>query len=132
MPEINWIAVCVAAIAAFAAGALWYSPLLFAVPWRRELGIPDDVDAQVPVARIMVSAFVLIFLATVVFAMFLGPSPGFAFGLGTGFLAGFFWVAAMTGVHYLFEQRSVRLWLINGGYNTVVFTIIGGVLGAFS
>lgn len=132
MPEINWVAVSVAAIAAFAAGALWYSPLLFATQWREELGISADASVQVPVARIMIGAFVLIFLATVVFAMFLGPAPGFAFGLGTGFLAGLFWVAAMTGVHYLFEQRSLRLWLINGGYNTVVFTIIGGVLGAFS
>ena len=132
MPEINWLAVLVAALAAFGAGALWYSPVLFAAQWRKELGFSAEDAQGTPFVRIMASAFVLIFLATVVFAMFLGPSPGFAFGLGTGFLAGLFWVAAMTGVHYLFEQRSLRLWLINGGYNTVVFTIIGGVLGAFS
>ena len=131
MPEINWIAVIVAAIAAFAVGALWYSPILFARQWQKEVGLSDEDAEGAPMVRIMVSAFVLILLATIVFAMFLGPSPGLAFGLGTGFLAGLFWVAAMTGVHYLFERRSLRLWLINGGYNTVVFVVIGGVLGAF-
>lgn len=131
MPEINWIAVLAASVAAFALGALWYSPVLFVKQWMQEIGISEADVADEPMAKIMISAFALIFIATTVFAMFLGPSPGFTFGLGAGFAAGLFWVAAMNGVHYLFERRSLRLWLINGGYNTAVFTIIGGVLGAF-
>ena len=131
MPEINWIAVIAATIAAFAVGALWYSPLLFVRQWRQEIGLTENAEDAPPLARLLILAFILLFIASTVFAMFLGPSPGLGFGLGAGFAAGLCWVAAINGVHYLFEQRSLRFWLINGGYDTVVFTVIGGVLGAF-
>lgn len=35
--HLNWIAVLAAAIAAMALGFLWYSPVLFAKPWAREM-----------------------------------------------------------------------------------------------
>jgi hypothetical protein len=38
-------------------------------------------------------------------------------------------VAGSFGINYLFEQRSMRLFLINGGYHTVQYTLIGAVLG---
>src|SRR5689334_347763 len=33
MPAINWLAVIVAAVAAFGVGAIWYSPMLFTKAW---------------------------------------------------------------------------------------------------
>lgn len=40
--------------------------------------------------------------------------------------------AAMSlGVIYLFEQRSLKLWLINSGYQVVAFTAMGGILGGW-
>jgi hypothetical protein len=38
-------------------------------------------------------------------------------------------VAGSFGINYLFEQRSLRLFLINGGYHTLQYTLIGLVLG---
>jgi hypothetical protein len=32
-------------------------------------------------------------------------------------------------VGYLFEGRSLKLWLINAGYFTLMFTIMGALLG---
>ncbi|GMU69463.1 MAG: hypothetical protein AMXMBFR37_17950 [Steroidobacteraceae bacterium] len=127
--DINWLAVVVAAVAAFLVGALWYSPLLFAKAWQREIGISDTDLARGNMARILGSAFVLWLLATVVFHMFLGASPGAKFGAGAGFAAGLFWVAFGKGIDYLFERRSLRLFLINGGHSTVAFTVMGLVLG---
>ncbi|NJO13074.1 MAG: DUF1761 domain-containing protein [Gammaproteobacteria bacterium] len=46
-----------------------------------------------------------------------------------GLSAGLCWVAGSFGINYLFEQRSLRLFLINGGYHTVQYTLIGLVLG---
>jgi hypothetical protein len=37
-------------------------------------------------------------------------------------------VAASFGINYLFERRSLKLFLINGGYHTLQFTIIGLLL----
>jgi hypothetical protein len=42
MPEINWLAVVVAAIACFLLGGLWYSPVLFGKAWQRETGLTDE------------------------------------------------------------------------------------------
>jgi len=131
MPPVDWLAVVAATAASFAIGALWYSPLLFAKAWQRESGVTDE-QARGGMAVIFGGAFVLMFLAAAVFAMFLGPEPGLAFGAGAGFAAGLFWVAASFGVSYLFERRSFNLWLINGGYNVAAFTAIGSVIGALS
>jgi len=35
------------------------------------------------------------------------------------------WVASSFGINYLFERKSLKLFLINGGYHTFQFTIIG-------
>ncbi len=129
MPELNLIAVLVAGIAGFAVGAIWYSPLLFARAWQREVGItPEQLQARSP-WRPMIGALLLSIVSAFVFAMFLGPRPGVAFATGAGFAAGLFWVAASYGISYLFEGRSLTLWLINGGYHTLQFTAIGLVLG---
>ena len=42
MPEINWIAVLVAAVACFLLGGLWYSPALFGRIWNAENGGPPQ------------------------------------------------------------------------------------------
>ena len=132
MPEVNWLAVGVATVASFAVGALWYSPLLFAKIWQREAGLTDEQLKSANMAMTFGGAFVLMFLAALVFAMFLGPEPGLHFGALAGLAAGLFWVTTSLGVSYLFERRSLKLWLINGGYNTVTFMVIGMILGAMS
>jgi hypothetical protein len=48
-----------------------------------------------------------------------------------GFLAGFGWVATFIGTHYLFERRSLKLFLINAGYSIVALTIMGLIIGAW-
>ena len=32
------------------------------------------------------------------------------------------------GVVYLFEQRPLKLWLVNAGYMTVAFSVMGAIL----
>jgi len=46
-----------------------------------------------------------------------------------GFGAGLCWVATSFGINYLFAGRSLKLWLIDGGYHTLQFTLYGLVLG---
>src|SRR5213075_749192 len=43
MHILNWLAILVAAISTMVVGFLWYSPLLFANAWVREMGYaPND------------------------------------------------------------------------------------------
>lgn len=128
MPEINYIAVVVAAVASFILGGLWYSPLLFAKSWQKESGVTDEQMAGANMGMIFGLALLLSLVAAFVFALFLGPRPSMPLGLGAGFSAGLCWVTASLGINYLFERKSMKLFLINGGYHTLQFTIIGLVL----
>jgi hypothetical protein len=128
MSGINLWAVLVAAVSAFALGGLWYSPLLFRTPWAKETGQTEERLRSGNPASMFGSAFLLSLLSALVFALFLGPHPSLALGLGAGFSAGLCWVAASFGINYVFERRSLRLFLINGGYHTVQFTLYGLIL----
>jgi len=46
-----------------------------------------------------------------------------------GGLAGIGWVATSIGILYLFEQHSMRLYLINAGYHAFSYIIMGGIIG---
>ena len=128
MPEVNYLAVIAAAVATFALGGLWYSPALFGKAWQREAGVSEEKMKSANMMLIFGLTFVLSLIAAWVFALFLGPRPPMALGLGAGFSAGLCWVAASLGINYLFERKSLKLWLINGGYHTLQFTIIGLIL----
>lgn len=128
MPHVNWLAVLAAALASFVLGGLWYSGL-FAKAWQNAAGLSDARVAGGNKALMFGGAFVLALVQSAVFALFLGPNPAPMLGVGAGFAAGLCWVAAGLGLTYVFEQRSPKLFLINGGYATVQFTIIGAILG---
>lgn len=131
LASLNWLAIIVAAIAAFGIGSLWYSPLLFGKAWQRETGITDEQAKNANMGKVMGLSFVLMLLIAINLAAFLGPTATFSTGLLYGALAGIFWVMAALGVVYLFEMRSTKLWLINGGYNAVTFAVMGAILGAW-
>jgi hypothetical protein len=128
MPHVNWLAVLAAALSSFVLGGIWYSAL-FAKPWQAAAGLSDAQAAGGNKALIFGGSFVLSLLAAAVFAMFLGPNPAPMLGVGAGFAAGLCWVTASFGINYLFEHRPLKLFLINGGYHTLQFTLIGAILG---
>jgi hypothetical protein len=131
MPPINIWAVLAAGLSSMILGALWYSPVLFGNAWMRESGMTAEKAASANMAVTMSLAFLLSLLGAAVFAMFLGPTTTPVFGLSVGFAAGLCWVAGSYGINYLFERRSTKLFLINGGYHTVQYTLIGLILGAW-
>ena len=129
--SVNWLAAIVAALSAFILGGLWYSPVLFAKSWMRAANLTEaDLAKGSPAVTFGVS-FVLALIASVVFALFLGPAPALGFAVGAGFSAGLCWVAASFGINYLFEKKPIRLFLINGAYHTLQFTLYGLILGAW-
>ncbi|MEZ5485550.1 MAG: DUF1761 domain-containing protein [Lysobacteraceae bacterium] len=128
MPEFNIWAVLVAAVSGFVLGGLWYSPALFGKVWQRESGVTDEQMKNANMGLIFGLTFVLCLVASFVFAMFLGPRPPLALGLGAGFSAGLCWVSASFGINYLFERKSLKLFLVNAGYHTLQFTLIGLIL----
>ena len=129
MPQINILAVLAAGLSSMILGGLWYSPVLFGKAWSAASGVTEAQAKSANMARVMGTAFVLAVIGAAVFAAFLGPRPELMFATGAGLSAGLCWVAGSFGINYLFEQRPLRLFLINGGYHTLQYTLIGLVLG---
>jgi hypothetical protein len=141
-----WLGVPVAAVSSFALGGLWYSPFVFGKRAAREL---EKSARPYPSAsaRIMLGSFLFTVVEALAFAwlvkVFLvassqgvaggvwlplnGLPPGLIFGL----LVGGCFVAAATGMNYLFTGRSMGLLLIDGGFHLARFTLYGLVLGTW-
>lgn len=128
--QLNWIAILVAAASSFVLGGLWYS-LLFARAWQAAAGLSDERLRNSNPAVIFGGAFVLSLVGAAGFAVFLGDGIDAATGALYGLTAGLCWVAGSFGINYLFERRPLALFLINGGYHTLQYTLIGAILGAF-
>ena len=129
MPALNWLAVLAAAVSAFVLGGLWYGPL-FQNAWCREAGIDPDGSPKHP-ARVFGTAFVAALIGAVIFAWFPGPTPPLMTALHAGFATGLAFVAMSFAINYAFAGRSFKLWLIDGGYHTLQFTLYGAILGAW-
>ena len=129
MPDVNLIAVLLCAVSSLVLGGIWYSPALFAPSWQSLAGLSDAQAKSGNMGMIFGLAFLLSFVAAYVFAMFLGRNFGLGPSIGAGASAGLCWVAASFGINYLFERRPLKLWLINGGYHTLQFTLFGLILG---
>ena len=129
--SINYLAVLVAALSTFVVGFIWYSPLLFANVWMKEAGLSEEKLRQSSMIKTFGLTFILSLIICFNLAAFLGPDTSLVSGMAYGALAGVGWVAASIGIIYLFEGKSLKLFLINAGYQAITFTVAGGILGAW-
>lgn len=128
---VNWLAVLCASVAAFVIGWVWYSKRFFGSTWLIEVGLTEESLRQAKMPLIFGGTFVLQFVAATALAMFLGTGSDWLIGLQAGLLIGLGWIATAYGITYLFEQRSLRIFLINTGYFLVLFATMGLILGAW-
>ena len=129
MANINLLAVIVAAASSFLLGGLWYSAALFGNAWNRENGSGSKDEGGHHPARVFGVSFLFALIAALAFAHVFGPAASFADAALRGLIVGLGVVAASFGINYQFAGRSVRLWLIDGGYHTVQFVLYGIIIG---
>ncbi|MEM6366984.1 MAG: DUF1761 domain-containing protein [Myxococcota bacterium] len=127
--HIDFIAIFFAAFSAFVLGGLWYGPL-FGKVWQYHVGISEEALSERNMPLVFGGAFLLMLLAAVDLALFIGPQATLRFGAMAGLAAGVGWFATLLGVTYLFERRSLSLWLVNGAYGALALTIMGAILGS--
>lgn len=128
--NIHWVSVLVAALSGFVIGGLWYGPL-FQKPWMQLTGMTKEKGAQASMPLTFGGAYVLNLIGATGLAILLGGNHGWMGGLHTGLFTGLFFIATALGVIYLFEQRPLKLWFINAGYQMVNFAAMGTIIGAW-
>jgi len=132
MPHLNWLAVLAAGISTFVIGGLWYSPVVFGRIWMSANNFTQEDLNRGNLVKIFGLSFVFALVMSANLAAFLADSKTTAaWGATAGFLAGFGWVALGLATVALFERRSWKYALVNGGYMTISFTVMGLILGAW-
>jgi membrane-associated HD superfamily phosphohydrolase len=129
MDKINILAVFIAALSMFLIGGLWYSKLLFGNSWLSELNEDESFLSKGNKLVIFGLSFLISVIMSFNLAAFIIGFESWYMGTLAGFLAGFVWVALSLAIIYLFERRSLKLFLINGGYIVSSFLVMGTILG---
>jgi hypothetical protein len=132
--DFNWLAVIVAAIAAFALGGAWYSPIGFVKPWLNLLGkTQEEMQAgMTPMAAMGAQAVQQIVTTIAMAAIVSWSGAGNVLeGIWVGVVAGVGLVAADGLKLVFFESRAFKLYLINAGYSALAIVIMGAILGAW-
>lgn len=133
--HINYLAVVVAAVAAFALGGIWYSPLLFAKQWVSAHGYSEEqVKAmQKSAGKAYGVSLVCQWLIALAMAALVGymhleqVSKGIKLGLlvWVGFAVPLGLMATM------FTEKRITVFLIDTGYQLVYLLIMGVILTAW-
>jgi len=128
---VTYLSVIVAAAAAYAFGAVWYTAL--AKPWMAAAGVeageggrPKSGGKAYVVSLICVILVAGMMRHAFVQAGIADPAKGALSGLGLGLFVASPWIAT----NNVFEGRPFNLTLINGGYATIGCAIIGAILTA--
>lgn len=130
MQSINLWAVLVGALISFILGAIWYNPKVFGTAWMRENKLKEEDFEGQNQGMIFGLAFVLYIISSFILAMFIG-NEGIVFGALAGLLTALAFIGTTIGINYLFERKSVKLWIINVGYSVATYVIMGAILGAW-
>jgi hypothetical protein len=135
---INLWSVLVAAVAAMILGFVWYSPILFASPWMRLMGVdPNDNAKLAEMRKGAGKLYGLAFVASIVSALVLAKIIAITtvntipYGMKIGFAVwlGFVTTVQLTGA--LFGKQPTKLYLINTGYQLVCYLVMGAILAVW-
>ena len=136
LSDLNWLAVVVGAIAYFAIGALWYSPVVFGDMWMAAGGLTQEQTGEgprvaiyaVPLIGSLLSAIALGMLAESTWTDTLGE------GLVLGVVAAVGFAFAISLVTATFESTKPKpmVWgAVNAGYHIVGILVAAAIIGAW-
>ncbi len=134
--DTNWITVIVCAIAAMVLGFAWYSPLLFGNMWMKLSGMTKEKIAKSKDKMPMIYGTQL--LAAIVEAWVLGMFIQFSGingainGAMVGLWAWLGFVATVGIADALYNEKDIKLVVINTGYQLAYLLIAGAILASWS
>lgn len=133
--QLNYLAVLTAAVAAFALGALWYSPALFAKAWVRAHGYsPADLERmQQGAAR----AYAVTLLCDLLLAAGLGILVSYLGlsraeqGCQLGLLAWGGFALPLGLMAHVFSAKRPAAFMIDAAYQLVFLAVMGTILAVW-
>ena len=129
---LNYLAIFLAALAAFVWGAIWYMAL--SKPWMKAARI-DPATQGKAMAPLLINSFVWELVMATVMAGIIGHfgqgQVTLTNGLMTGFIAWLGFMVSTMAVNHRYEGYGWDLTLIDGGHWLGVALIMGAIIGWF-
>jgi hypothetical protein len=127
--DINWLALVLAALVRFFLGWAWYSPIGFGKAWQALTGVtPETMKSNMAKAipADLVLSLLMAYVLARVFASMQPTSLLMALAMAMTCWAGF--VVSVTLSQTLYEQRPIKLFVINAVYMGVSMCGMAAVL----
>jgi hypothetical protein len=140
LSKLNYLAILVAALAAFVAGAIWFGPKTFFPVWWKAMGKTEDqqpgdnmvnmgvVFGLTALGQLVMSTTVAIVLELTEMAQ---GSISIADGALVGLILGIGLAAASSLSHRLFAGQGLKVWIIEVASDVLNITILGIILAAW-
>lgn len=129
---MGYLEIPIAAIAAFLLGFGWYTAL-FGKAWQAETGITDE-EAQTGMVFTHGIAFLMMCILAYSINYIIGfhkiEEQTFTHGAFHGLLASALYCIPAMAINYVYQKKSLKLFLIDGGYILAFCTLMGGILAA--
>ncbi|MFT4758785.1 MAG: hypothetical protein ACI9XO_000976 [Paraglaciecola sp.] len=119
-------------VAAFILGALWYTKL-FGKAWQAETGLSEE-DTQKDMLRTHGLAFLMMvvmsFVVNFVINMHEPADQTFVHGGFHGMMLASMVAVPAMAINYLYQRKSLKLFLIDTSYMILLLGLSGGVMAA--
>ena len=155
--ELNFIALFVSALTTLVVGFVWYHPKVFGTIWMKESGMTEEkmkggnmlIIFSLSLVYAFLISLILQFLVihqysvlsltggdlskvlpsyTAFMADYGSAFRTFKHGALHGFLAGLFMILPVIGTNALYERKSFKYTLVNGGFWIICLMIMGGII----
>lgn len=130
---VNYLAVIVAGVVAYAVGAWWHSPVGFGRQWMKMMGLDEGHMKSMPLTagQAMSIGFVVTLLVAYVLAHFtvLVGANTWQTSMQLGFWVWLGFLAPTLANGWLWEGKSLKLFSFNAAYALVNIEIMALVLG---
>lgn len=135
LPTVRFLPVVAAAVATFAIGALWYSPVLFAKAWVKAHGYTEEkiqsMRAAAPRAYgVSFLCYVVVAAAMSVLIHRIGITMPIG-GVKLGAVVGIGFAATLGLTANVYSDKPLSAWLIDAGYQVVFLMVMGVILVAW-
>ena len=127
-----YLEILIAAVAAFALGFGWYTAL-FGKAWQAETGITAE-QAQSNIALTHGLAFLMMCILAYAISIYIGyhklEDQTFTHGAFHGGQFALSYALPAIAIQYLYQKKSLKLYLIDASYVLAFMALEGGVLAA--
>jgi len=130
--DINLWAVLLAAFTKVFLGSFWYSPLILGRRWMHESGLTEkDFMKGHPIWLMALLSLSFAFVGALAMAFFITPQSNFISGAGFGAIVSIVWISSSKANTILYENYSLKHYLIHAGYDVCSYTAMGAILGGW-